>query len=174
VVFSRTEEISLTAPAVALVVALFISWSNFAIQRWRFRVDRLNVAIDHLSVEVNAAADLATEYWLIDPTDSANTRRIALLEPKLIGTQTKLSSFLLAIEALDDLIETKPAQEKLATLFEAMTGGGFRTLGRPADPLRAQHAQSIGAELMGELRVAAADRSRKWLSMPWARRQTAQ
>jgi hypothetical protein len=44
-----------------------ISCSNYLIQRWRFRVDRLNVAIDHLSIEINAAADLATEYWLTVP-----------------------------------------------------------------------------------------------------------
>jgi hypothetical protein len=65
-------------------------------------------------VEANAAADLAAEYWLIDPAEPADTRRIAFLEPKLIGTQTRLSSFLLAIEALDERIETKQAREKLA------------------------------------------------------------
>jgi hypothetical protein len=172
-VFSRSEEFTLVAPMVAVLVGVLVSYSNFAIQRWRFQVDRLNVAMDHLSVEVNAAADLASEYWLTGPPALESISRIAFLEPKLIGTQTRLSSLLLAIEALDERIETGPAREKLATLFEAMTGGGFRTVGRPAEPLRAQDAQSIGAELVGELRIAAARRSRKWLAPPWSRRQVA-
>ena len=134
-------------------------------------MDRLNVAIDHLSTEVNVAADLVCEYWLTTPADAENVRRqVAFLELKLIGSQTRLSSLLLAIEALDERIETAGAREKLVTLFEAMTGGGFRTGGRPTDPDRAQAAQVTGAELVGELRSAAARRSRKWLSSPWARR----
>jgi hypothetical protein len=168
-VISRSEEISLIAPTVAFIVGGLVSWSNFTIQKWRFRVDRLNVAIDHLSTEVNAAADLASEYWLIVPADAENIRRqVVFLELKLIGSQTRLSSLLLAIEALDERIETEGAHEKLVTLFEAMTGGGFRTSRRPADLDRAQAAQVTGAELVGELRSAAARRSRKWLSLPWA------
>jgi hypothetical protein len=170
-VLSRSEEVSLVAPIVAFIVGGLVSWSNFTIQKWRFRVDRLNVAIDHLSTEVNAAADLACEYWLTMPADAENVRRqVAFLELKLIGSQTRLSSLLLAIEALDERIETVGAREKLVTLFEAMTGGGFRTGARPTDPDRAQAAQVTGAELVGELRSAAARRSRKWLSLPWARR----
>lgn len=162
--FSRSEEISLVGPAIALVVAIMISWSNYLIQRWRFRVDRLNVAIDHLSIEINAAADLATEYWLTVPGTVEGIRKTAFLEPKLIGMQTRLSSLLLAIETLDDRIQTRAAWDRLATLFDAMTGGSFKAAGRPADPDRAQSAQSVGAELVGDIRAAAARRSREWFS----------
>jgi hypothetical protein len=51
--------------------------------------------------------------------------------------------------------------------------GGFRTNGRATYPPRAQKTQVMGAELIGELRAAAARRSRKWLSLPWAARPRA-
>jgi hypothetical protein len=163
-VLSRSEEIGLVGPAIAIIVGIMIMWSNYVIQRWRFRVDRLNVAIDHLSIEINGAADLATEYWLTVPGTAEGVRKIAFLEPKLIGMQTRLSSLLLAIETLDDRVQTRDAWDRLATLFDAMTGANFKTPGRPADPDRAQSAQSVGAELVGDIRAAAARRSREWWS----------
>ena len=159
---SRSEEFTLVAPAIALIVGLVVSWANFAIQRWRFRVDRLNVAIDHLSVEINSTADLATEYWLIDVTDKMSRGRAAYLESKLIGCQTRLSSLLLAIEALDGQIKTKTTWDKLPTLFDVMTGGSFSAASRQPDAARAQSVQSIGAEIVGELRTVAARRSKEW------------
>jgi len=100
---------------------------------------------------------------LIDLANPDGLTRSRLVEPKLVGMQTRLSSLKLAIVALDERIDLQPADNQMVRLFDAMTGGEFKSPKRLPDPDRAQEAQAVSAQLTGELRTAVARRSRKWL-----------
>jgi hypothetical protein len=153
--------ISIVSPVIAIVVGVLIASANYAVQRWRYRLDRLSVAADHISTEVNAAADLSTEYWLLDVSQNSEFRQALAIEPKLIGRQIRLQSLMIALEALDGKVDLNPSSVLLASLFGEMTGGSFKSSGRLSDPDRAQKVQAIAAELNGVLRTAIGNRSRK-------------
>ena len=149
----------LVSPLVALVVGLLVAGANYAVQRWRYRVDRLAVAADHLCSEINAAADLSTDYWLLDAGLAENYRETHSIEPKLIGRQIRLQSLRIALQSLDKKVDLKSSESLLVSLFDEMTGGFFKSPNRAADPDRAQRVQAIAAELNGTIRNSVGERS---------------
>ena len=85
-------------PLVGVVSAALVATANFLVQRWRYRIDRLSTAVDQLCAEVTLAADLATNYWLLDTSQNEEKKRGKEFEARLIGFQVKLQSILMAIK----------------------------------------------------------------------------
>ncbi|WP_316181882.1 MULTISPECIES: hypothetical protein [unclassified Bradyrhizobium] len=151
-------------PAAGLSGALLVAIANYLVQRWRYRLDRLSNSVDHFCQEINDVADLSSMYWLLDlskPSDhsEANAQTI---ETQLVGRQVRLQSLILAIAAFDRRIILTRTEILLIDFFEAITGGDFKVSKRVASAERAQQAQSIAAQINGELRHAFSLRSRLW------------
>ncbi|MGO9263991.1 MAG: STAS-like domain-containing protein [Candidatus Binataceae bacterium] len=149
-------------PAVSLLSALVVAIANYAIQRWRYRIDRLSAAVDHFCGEINSAADISTRYWLLDTTQNDDSKKSRELEPELVGRQMRLQSLVLALRSLDSAFNITSTEEMLISLFEAMTGGEFQVVGRRPNPEKAQTAQSVAAQLNGELRQSVGSRSHRY------------
>jgi hypothetical protein len=147
-------------PAASVLSAAMVAVANAAVQRWRHRVDRLGASVDHFCSEINAAADLATEYWLIPPSPELRDPSASLrgFEAKLIGRQSRLQQLALALGAQNRRFPLVGAEALLPDLFDAMTGGDFQVGGRATSPDRAQMVQARAADLNGELRLALAQR----------------
>ena len=129
-------------------------------QWWRHRADLLSAAVDRVCEEINEAADLATEYWLIDEPTSGDVNS---LEARLVGRQLRLQQLITALESHTLQFPTPTTVGPLLVdLYDAMTGGEFRVQRRAQDLDRAQLVQAKAAELNGELRQAIAKRFRPW------------
>lgn len=149
-------------PTVSLVGALLVAAANYAVQRWRYRIDRLSVAIDQLCGEINSAADSSTRHWLLDTSQNDDVKKAKELEPELIGRQMRLQSLILALRNLDSAIILDQSEEILVSLFEAMTGGNFEVSDRKPEPDTARVVQSLAAKLNGELRKSVGTRSHRY------------
>jgi hypothetical protein len=149
---------------VPLLAALIVAIANAAVQRWRHRVDRLGASVELFCVEINAAADLATKYWLTEPAPQLKSPSTPLrgLEAQLIGRQNRLQELALALAGQDRRFPIGSIEQGLPDLFEAMTGGNFQVDGRVISPELAQVVQARAAVLNGELRRALASRVRRW------------
>jgi hypothetical protein len=88
-------------PAAGLGGALLVAIANYAVQRWRYRLDRISGSVDHFCEEVNSIADLSTQYWLLDAIEHQDQVNASLLEPQLIGRQMRLQSLIIALSGLD-------------------------------------------------------------------------
>jgi hypothetical protein len=149
-------------PAAGLIGALLVALANYAVQRWRYRLDRLSASVDHFCSEVNEIADLSTQYWLLDASQQDQQQKTMMLEPQLVGRQMRLQSLILALSDLDKKIILTRSHMLLIDLYETLTGGDFKVTGRKASPERAQTAQAIAAQINGELRQAVGLRSHRW------------
>jgi hypothetical protein len=121
----------------------------------------VSVAVDHLCAEINNAADLGTEYWLLDATQSVNLDAVRAIEPKLIGRQMRIQALVLALLAIDGTVEIDSSEGLRTDLFDGLTGGSFGERDRKPDLDRASRVQASAARLNGELRSAVGRRSRK-------------
>lgn len=156
-------DVTWIVPVVSLLAACVVAFANVAVQKWRYRADRLGASIEELCKEVNAAADLATEYWLTDRPQPSPVE-LRRLEARLVGRQLRLQELLTALTAYDKKIGIAQIEPLLPDLYDAMTGGDFRVELRPLDLDRAQMVQAQAAVLNGELRRALAQRfRRRWL-----------
>lgn len=149
-------------PAAGLSGALVVAIANYAVQRWRYRLDRTSASVDHFCDELNNAADLSTQYWLLDASEYQDQVNASLLEPQLIGRQMRLQSLIIAMGDLDKKLVLTRSHILLIDLYEALTGGDFRVTGRRPSPNRAQLAQALAAQINGELRQAVSLRSHLW------------
>lgn len=148
---------SWVVPVVTLLGAFIVSVSNYAVQRWRYRADRLNVSIDLLCTEINAAARSAAEYWF---HDAENLPKCQQIELELVGLQERLQQLIAAVQAQDENLDLDDCGEAVMDLFDSMTGGAFRVSGRKQDVVRAGRVYSAAATLNGSLRIAVARRSK--------------
>jgi hypothetical protein len=149
-------------PAASIVAALIVTAGNTAVQRWRYRVDRLASSIDLLCSEINAAADLATDYWL-KQAPLGDRLALGALEALLLGRQNRLQEIRIALGENDVALILETVDMHLVDLFDAMTGGNFQVDGRPIDADRARLVQARAAVLNGDLRRALASRLwRQW------------
>ena len=153
-------DVSWTVPVVSLLAACVVAFANVAVQKWRYRADRLGASIEELCTEINAAADLATEYWLTERPQPSPVE-LRRLEARLVGRQIRLQELLTALTAYDNKIGIAPTERLLPDLYDSMTGGDFRVQLRPLDLDRAQMVQARAAALNGELRRALAHRFRR-------------
>ena len=153
-------DVSWTVPAVSLLAACVVAFANVAVQKWRYRADRLSANIEELCAEINAAADLATEYWLTERPQPSPVE-LRRLEARLVGRQIRLQEILTVLTAQDKKITTAQTERLLLDLYDSMTGGNFRVQLRPLDLDRSQMVQAQAAALNGELRRALAHRFRR-------------
>jgi hypothetical protein len=145
---------ALSAGVVALV--------NYWVQRWRYRVDRLAINIDGLCSEVNAAADLCSDYWRLDCRESEQQAEASKLEARILGRQTRIQVLLLALKTQDGKLDLSRVEAKIPALYDALTGGNFKGGSRLADEWRSLQVQGEAANLNGELRMALAARVKRW------------
>lgn len=85
---------SWVVPVVTLCGSLIVSASNYAVQRWRYRADRLTISADQLCNEINSAARQAADYWFLDAKDLPKCQQVEL---ELIGLQDRLQQLIAAI-----------------------------------------------------------------------------
>jgi hypothetical protein len=147
-------------PVVTLCGSLIVSVGNYAVQRWRFRLDRLMVATDQLCIEITSASRHAAEYWFLDASSEEASAKCRRAEPELIGAQSRLQQLIAAIQEQDPNLQLGEASEAVMNLFDGMTGGEFAVGQRAADIGRAHRVYATSAELIGHLRIAVARRSR--------------
>jgi hypothetical protein len=112
-------------------------------------------------VRRSTAADLATEYWLLDRANNNTASRASEVEAQLTGRQLRIGSVFLALRHIDSHVASLVGDDKIADLFDSMTGGDFRVVGAGPDAARASAVQANAAELNGDLRSAVALRSRR-------------
>lgn len=149
-------------PLISLASALFVALANYLIQRWRYRIDRISEAVDHLCTEINLAADASTRYWLLDTTQNDQAKQAKELEPELVGRQMRLQSLLVALRTLDPALKLDETEQQLTALFDTISGDDFRVSGRQQNPEKAQLVQSQAAQLNGELTTTAGRRSKSY------------
>lgn len=148
-------------PATGLAGAVLVAAANYAVQRWRYRIDRISASVDHFCDEVNSVADLSTEYWLLDAARSGQ-EVVTQIEPQLVGRQMRLQSLMLALHDLDKKLILTRTEMLLIDLYEVLTGSDFQVLGRKSSPVNAQSVQALAAQINGELRQAVSNRSHDW------------
>ncbi len=137
-----------------------VAIANYLVQRWRYSVDRLASLTDHFCKEVNSAADLATEYWLLNPVDPTVQLRCTKMEAELIGRQLRLQHLYLALAAAPG-VNAEHASKHMLDLNDVMTGGNFSVPGRAIDATRAKQVQALAAQINGDAWKALQARSRK-------------
>ena len=148
-------------PVVTFGSAVLGSLVAFAVQRWRYRTDRLSAVIDGLCSEINSAADKATAYWLTEGGVEPGPCAMLLAEYELVGRQSRIQELIGALYVQDEKLVASDLDELVASLIDAMTGGGFRVTGRPYDPIRAAEVQTVAARLNGSLRAGLSRRARR-------------
>jgi hypothetical protein len=145
-------------PTVTLIGTVIVSFANYVVQRWRYGIDRLSTAIDYFCTEVNSAADLATQYWLLDLTQRDSRSKANEIEPGLVGRQLRLQELFLTLSQNKGL-DLKQVESSIVEMYDAMTGGAFRTSDRHPDTERAQKVQAVAAMINGLSRRALVKRS---------------
>lgn len=149
-------------PAAGLAGAMLVALANYAIQRWRYRLDRTAASVDHLCEELNDTADLSTTYWLLDASQRDAQLNAWTIEPQLVGRQMRLQSLVLALGDLDKKVVLTRTNILMLEFYEALTGGDFKVAGRPTSRDQAQRAQAVAAQINGELRHAVSLRTHLW------------
>jgi hypothetical protein len=153
---------TVSAWLIPLAAAALVAFGNFMVQRWRYRIDRTGISVDHLCAELNSAADLAATYWLLDATQDADRPEARRLEPQLVGRQMRLQELTIALGEQDRGLDLADFERSMPDLYEVMTGGDFRVERCPSSPERAQRVQATAAQLNGQLRRCLGARSHRW------------
>jgi hypothetical protein len=139
---------------IPLVAAASVAFGNFLVQRWRHLIDRIGLSVDHLCIELNSTADLATRYWLLDATQDSDRPEARRIEPQLVGRQIRLQELAIALGEQDRNFRLAEFERLMPDLYEAMTGGDFHVERRLPSPERAQRVQAIAARLNGQRAMA--------------------
>lgn len=152
---------SWVVPLVTFSAAVIASYANYRTQRWRARIDRLGTAIDNLCLEINAAADIATKYWLLDCQVPDNASQAYTTEFELLGRQARIQQLLITLRKQDSKLSLDSIDENIADFFDAVTGGNFQVSSRLPDVIRASSVQNVAAGLNGTLRQSLNQRTRR-------------
>jgi hypothetical protein len=149
-------------PAVGIAGSLIVAASNYAVQRWRYRIDHISGAIHRVTLVVRETADLATRYWLLDGRDPDQREIVGRLEYDLVGLQSRLQQIVVTLGFQDAALELGGVNMVIADFYDRISGGSFSVRGRPPDLPRASDVQGQAATLEGSLWRALAARSNHW------------
>jgi hypothetical protein len=138
-------------PAASFFAALVGAGAAFLGLVWRYRADARDERIRELIREILSAADLATEYWLVDGTAGASQDKIALLEARIIGLVERLEAALDLARPLMRNVDTLGMDIPWARLLDSLTGGDFSVQGRARDTDKAVEVQVAAANLARDL-----------------------
>ena len=126
---------------------------SFAVQRWRYNIDRWTAITDELCKEVVSVADMSSEFWL-QARNATNKDAMALRELRIKG-------HLARVEALKSPFEDwcpRGAAIKFMNahgeLVDAVSGGSFTAPKRSADYQAAFRVQQAAAEVVGVVRYS--------------------
>ncbi len=139
---------------MTLISVVIASYANYKVQRWRYRSDRLDNAINTLCSVINEAADQATEYWLLDCSSPEMAAKAYAAEFVIVGRQSRIQQLIFAVGVLDLKFMVPSLNQLVDDLFDAMTAGDFQVAGRAPDLVRAAKVQSVAAQMNGALREA--------------------
>ncbi|MCA0000978.1 MULTISPECIES: hypothetical protein [unclassified Mesorhizobium] len=123
---------------------------------WRYRADYKRDVLSKLLSDIQAAADLSTDYWTSDPSkgDLEVISQCAILEARIGGSLERLETAIDAARPMLNRIDTLGMELPWAAFFDNMAGGQFGEPDRGPDLERAKEVQFAAAVLVRDLRVA--------------------
>lgn len=145
-------------PALSVFGAVIVAVANYLVQRWRYRLDRLGLAVDNLCKEINDLSDIATGYWLLDAGKSDEALKAEQIVPLMLGRELRIQQLIMALGLQDSRLSLIHVNAGLIGFYAALTGGAFEVGGRSPDIGRARDVQAEAARLNGELRTAMGNR----------------
>lgn len=147
--------------------ALFGFVFSAILQRSKSARDELHIACDEFCEVSLAAADAGTSYWL-KPADKANSG-LTEAEAHLAGYQRRLSGYEALVRRGLHHEGGQDIEMPIMALFDALTGGDFRSPERKRDPIRAAAIQAHAADLVLAIRGSFIDKmdGRKIISRTW-------
>lgn len=142
---------------VGLISAIFGGLVTLSFGIIRARLDAKIKRFEELCSLLTQAADLASEYWLLDrriatEATGSGPGRVAILEAFLMGQQQQI---LLLVEQLEAELPGKVQdllREKQPDLVDGLTGGNFWDDGGGPDSARALIVQTVVAEIVVKIR----------------------
>jgi hypothetical protein len=128
--------------APALVAVLFAGTTTLLLEWYRGRRDAVSRLVDGLRGDLTAVQDLAIEYW--------SRKRLPddpIIEARLIAAQTEIGFNLRLVHETIRIVDLVDVDDKIADVFDLLTGGSFQTRRRVADPVRVQRISAALAQL---------------------------
>lgn len=144
-------------PIASLIAAVIGALAAFAGLVWRYRADYKRDIFRELLTTIQSAADLATEYWLLDPSsgDPATVTKSRNLSARIVGYVERVEHSIDATRPHLKRIDTLGMDIPWANFIDGLTGGEFGDPNRPPDAERAEDVQLSAANLIRDLRTAA-------------------
>lgn len=144
-------------PTTSLISALIGASVAFFGLVWRYRADYKRDIVRELLVSIQTAADQATEYWLLAPSDAVKetVAKCAALEARIMGYSERLEAHIDAARPHLRKIDTLGMEIPWSSFLNDLTGGQFANPQRDSDLVRAQGVQYSAAILIRDLRMAA-------------------
>lgn len=143
-------------PLTSLIAAALGAGAAFTGLVWRYRADyKLNI-LRELLATIQTAADISSEYWLLDPSldDKETVNKCRHLEARILGYSERLESDIDAARPHLKRIDTLGMDIPWAKYLDGLTGGQFGDPSRPQDGERAVDVQLSAANLIRDLRIA--------------------
>jgi hypothetical protein len=134
---------------------------GISVQAWKSSRDELRFLCDEFCKAIAEAADVGAKYWLTAPDDAD----FVLMEAKIEGHQRRLSGYAALLRRTMHRTGYHAINACLTRLFDALTGGEFKSPDRPIDKNRALEVQTAAADAAVATRVAFLDKVR-FASMP--------
>jgi hypothetical protein len=151
-------------PLSSFLASLLGAGTAFAGLVWRYRADYKREIVGQLLGDIQIAADLSTDYWILDPTaDASNPSKIRNSQARIKGFAERLEASIDAARPHLRKIDTLGMDIPWSKFIDALRGGDFDDPLRAPDPERAENAQFHAAELIQTLRSAADRRFLRFL-----------
>lgn len=143
-------------PIASLIAAAIGAGAAFWGLVWRYRADYKRDILRELLSNIQNAADLATEYWLLNPSsnDASTLTKCRNLEARIVGYSERLEASIDAARPHLKRIDTLGMDIPWANFLDGLTGGEFGDTARKEDALRAEAVQISAAVLIRDLRLA--------------------
>jgi hypothetical protein len=160
---------------ILVTAGLSIAGTGIFIGLWQLRERYIEERISELIDEVDAAADLATEYWSSSrpargrkfrETVAVDVLKDRAMEADLVARVGRIGRMRATVGEYLDRKKMQALFEDEGELNSAFTGGDFRSPGRICEPERFDMIREHAALYIGLIREARHAR----LAMPWYKR----
>ena len=130
-----------------LLGVVFAIFAQVIIRIWFVHVDENSKRFDDFCEVIDEAKSIGCEYWCKGGSDP----EIRNLETKIHSAADKVELYLMLLEtrhwAIRDLCE-----KEILAFYDALTGGQFEVVGRPADHEKARDCSHAAYELVISVR----------------------
>jgi hypothetical protein len=145
---------------IAAVLSAFLS--GYLIRRWQYREDHIARRVDNLVEEIEAAAHVGIDYWLLDPTDgelSKKERRaieadVARNGARILALQHQIAALRSSLQADIYPDDNNVLIQCEAAFFDAATSGDFGVASRAPDLVRVRVISGAAAKYVNQIRSA--------------------